>query len=162
MEVRVITSLADCYFVLKNNAFTAAPLIALFYKNLKSVNQNLLLAQFVLPLCMHPEYGVKIERAVFGVNRKSSIWTIFDDKKELYDLQERIDELKMITNLSLQHSINNEWLSIDTRIFHITHNEKETHKYSKTSMNKRSINLGRLFSSLSIYEIYSFFGVIPR
>ncbi|SSL10738.1 Uncharacterised protein [Klebsiella pneumoniae] len=86
------------------------------------------------------------------------MWSIFDDKSKLYDLQERLDEFKVITAQSIQHCLINEWLELDTdslTLYSQDNNSKtlETHK--------SAINLARLFSNHSVTEIYDLLGVTP-
>lgn len=148
----------DSLYVLKYNPFNFSGHIVSFYSNLGHVENNLILAPLIIPLCSHSMFKTKLQGAVFGENRRSTMWSIFDDKSKLYDLQERLDEFKIITAQSIQHCLINEWLELDTdnlTLYSQDNNSKtlETHK--------SAINLARLFSNHSVTEIYDLLGVTP-
>ena len=82
-----MSSIVDALYELKYNPFEYGPYLASFYTTLEESENNLLLAQLVIPLCSHPIYSHKL----LNSNQRSSIWTVFDDTAKLYDLQERIE-----------------------------------------------------------------------
>jgi hypothetical protein len=86
-----MNSVIDALYTLKYNPFKYSEHIAAFYHSVSGIENNLLLAPLIIPLCSHHFYKTKLPNAVFGASKKSSIWTVFDDKKNLYDLQERVD-----------------------------------------------------------------------
>ncbi len=152
-------SIVDTLYELKYNPFIYGEYIVSFYSSIHDVDNNLLLAPLVIPLCSHHFFGNKLANAVFGKKKKSSIWSIFEDRVELYDLQERINEFKELTETSIQYCLVNDWLSIQDdklEILYLTDNF-ETPFTSK----KNAINLGKLLSSNSVEEIYAFLGVVP-
>lgn len=158
MENREPMSLADAVYETKYNPFKYSRHILLFYKNIHGVSNNLLLAQLIVPLCSHPEYSQKISNAVFGEKRKSTIWTIFDDRARLYDLQERLDEFKSLTEQSLNYCLINDWIRIDSETLMVSIGDKN----ESFNINKAPKNLGKLFSNYSVSEIYTLLGVEPR
>ncbi len=154
-----MTSLADALYHAKYNPFKYGEFLASFYSELTGVDNNLLLSQLVIPLCSYPFFSLKLSNAKFGAKRKSTIWTVFDDRSQLYDLYERLDEFKAMTLQSLQYCLVNDWVEIDV--------EKLTVNLIPTSQapfnkQKSAANLGKLFSKLSVLEIYALLGVIPR
>jgi len=164
MEFKPVRTLADCYSVILNNPFIAAPVIAHFYRSVQGAGQNLLLAQLVLPLCFHPNYQVKISSAVFGNKRRSSIWSIFknEERAEFCDLQERVDEWRDLSNLSLQHALNNDWIIFDHELLSVSSTTVMPPQNIATIQVKAAIKLGKLFSNLSNIEIFIHLGVIPK
>jgi len=154
-----MNTIADALYLIKYNPFKYGEYLTSFYSTIKNVENNLLLAQLVIPLCCHPQFKTKLEGAVFGESRKSSIWTIFNDKTMLYDLQERIDEFRMLTKQSIQYCLANDWLTIDIKTLTLfLSNETK----SILTSQKNAENLGKLVSGLTVTEIYAFLGVKPR
>ncbi|HBV20948.1 MAG TPA: hypothetical protein DEF07_04420 [Nitrosomonas sp.] len=153
-----MTSLADAFYQAKYNPFKYGGYIVSFYAQLIGVENNLLLAQLVVPLCSHPVYSSKLSNARFGLKSKSTIWTIFDDRTKLYDLQERVDEFKELTDQSLQYCLIHDWIEIDTQKLSIS----VLPTSAPPDIYKCAANLGKLFNHLSVMEIYALLGVTPR
>lgn len=152
-------TLADALYHLKYNPFKYGDFLASFYSELKNVEDNLLLIQLVIPLCSHQSFMKKLSNAKFGAKSKSTIWTIFKDRAQLYDLQERMDDFKELTDQSLQYCLVNDWLRVEEKTLDIVPIQFDDTSYMKQ---KSAVNLGKLFSDLSTVEIYAFLGVIPR
>src|SRR5690606_30393925 len=112
MEGRAMSSITDALYELKYNPFEYGPYLASFYTHLDNSEHNLLLAQLVIPLCSHPIYSHKL----LNSNKRSTIWSVFDDRTKLYDLQERIDEFQSLTEQSIQYCLINDWLSVDDQL----------------------------------------------
>lgn len=154
-----MSSIVDALYELKYNPFECGPYLASFYSSLEEAENNLLLAQLVIPLCSHPVVSKKISGAVFGQKKQSSIWSIFDDKTKLYDLQERIDGFQSLTEQCIQYCLVNDWLFVNEQRLSLTkYDEVVSNFITKKSAEK----LGRLFSGHSVIEIYAFLGVKPR
>lgn len=150
-----MSSIADALYELKYNPFEYGPYLASFYTHLDDSENNLLLAQLIIPLCSHPIYSHKL----LNSNKRSTIWSVFDDRAKLYDLQERIDEFQALTEQSIQYCLINDWLSIDDQLLSL---EKGHGVNSISTPQKSAEKLGRLFSGHSVVEIYAFLGVKPR
>ena len=150
-------SLIDHYYVLNYNTFSSAPLLLEFYKELKGVSQNLLLAHLVIPICNHPAIGDSISRAMFGEKRRSTIWSIFDDYSKLYDLQDRVNELQ-----SLQYAYENELINIDYKSLTIRFNDQIKPNDADPTKLKAAQKLGKLFSNHSLIEIYNHLKIKPQ
>jgi hypothetical protein len=148
----------DSLYIIKYNPFKFGKHLASFYAHLDEVDNNLLLAPLIIPLCGHPAFNEKLGNAVFGKNRKSTMFSVFDDRAKLHDLQERLDGFKTITAQCIQFCLVNDWLTLDTENLMLR-------QENKTDINitnqKHSINLAKLCSNHSLTEIYSFFGVKP-
>lgn len=150
-----MSSIIDALYELKYNPFEYGAYLASFYTAVGESENNFLLAPLVIPFCSHPLYGQKL----FYANVRSSIWSVFDDRTKLYDLQERIDEFQALTEQCIQYCLVNDWLSVNEQISALrASDESESVFPNKKSADK----LGRLFSSLSVVEIYAFLGMKPR
>jgi len=68
-----MSSIVDALYNLKYNPFEYGAYLASFYSAIGESENNLLLAPLVIPLCSHPFFSVKLNRA----NTNSSIFTIF-------------------------------------------------------------------------------------
>tara|TARA_B110000211_G_C13851431_1_gene452377 strand:+ start:249 stop:701 length:453 start_codon:yes stop_codon:yes gene_type:complete len=150
-----MSSVIDALYQLKYNPFKYGEYLTSFYSSLEGLENNLLLAPLIIPLCSHPVFSNKLRNA----NRRSSLWSIFDERKNLYDLQERMDEFKELTEQSIRYCLVNDWLVVD--------NESLALRYSSDTetipaIQKNALNLGKLISSHSVVEIYVFLGVRPR
>jgi hypothetical protein len=154
-----VSSIVDALYELKYNPFEYGSYLASFYTAIGGSENNLLLAPLVIPLCSHPIFGKKISGAVFGDERQSSIWSIFNDRTKLYDLQERVDGFQTLTEQCIQYCLINDWLSVDEQHLSI-HASRDSD--SIFTNHKCAEKLGRLFSGHSVIEIYAFLGVKPR
>lgn len=154
-----MSSIVDALYELKYNPFDYAPFMASFYTNLNESENNLLFAQLLIPLCSHPVFSNKISGAVFGNKKRSSIWSVFNDRTKLYDLQERIDEFQTLTEQCIQYCLINDWLSIDENNLSLSKSDCTDSVFTQQKCAKK---LGQLFSGHSVVEIYAFLGVKPR
>lgn len=81
----------------------------------------------------------------------------FNHYKELYDLQDRINSLKILTSDSIQYCLVNEWLETDINFLSfVPIQRKNSEKRIKVAK-----KLARLFSNRSVYEIYISLGIKP-
>lgn len=150
-----MSSIVDALYELKYNPFEYGPYLASFYTHLDKPENNLLLAQLVIPMCSHPIYSHKL----LNSNKRSSIWTVFDDRTKLYDLQERIDGFKTLTEQCIQYCLINDWLSVNEQLLSLGKGDEPNSVFTHQ---KSAEKLGRLFSGHSVVEIYAFLGVKPR
>lgn len=153
-----MTSLIDTLYQLKYNPFKYGSYLASFYSELTDVKESLLLSPLIIPLCSHPFFNSKILNARFGSKNQSSIWTIFQERKELYDLQERLDNFKTLTTQSLQYCLVNDWLHINSSELTVTIQQENKKTFERQ---KNAVNLGKLFSHNAVSQIYAFLGVRP-
>lgn len=150
-----MSGIVDALYELKYNPFDYGPYLASFYTDIDESENNLLLAQLVVPLCSHPIYNRKLLRS----NKRSSIWSVFDDRAKLYDLQERIDGFLPLTEQCIQYCLVNDWLSVNEQRLSLA----KCDGVDSTFVPQQSAaKLGRLFSGHSVVEIYAFLGVRPR
>ncbi|MFK4751828.1 three component ABC system middle component [Oceanobacter antarcticus] len=147
-----MSSIVDALYELKYNPFEYGPYLASFYATLEESENNLLLAQLVIPLCSHPLYSHKL----LNSNKRSSILSVFDDRPKLYDLQERIDGFQALTEQCIQYCLVNDWLNVNEQRLSLTKSDEVV------ITQKSAEKLGRLFSEHSVVEIYAFLGVKPR
>jgi len=153
-----MSNVIDALYELKYNPFKYSEHIASFYAATESVKENLLLAPLVIPLCSHPVFGEKLSGGVFGKKRRSTIWTVFSDRSQLHDLQERIDGFQSLTQRCIQHCLANDWVSIDSDKLTIHSNAEQASAYNNQ---KNAAKLGKLLSDHAVVEIYAFLGVKP-
>jgi hypothetical protein len=150
-----MSSVIDALYQLKYNPFKYGEYLTSFYSSLESLETTLLLAPLVIPLCSHPVFANKLRNA----NKRSSLWSIFDDRTNLYDLQERMDEFKGLTEQSIRYCLVNDWLAVDNENLALRYlSDTET----IPAVQKNAVNLGKLISNHSVIEIYAFLGVKPR
>lgn len=154
-----MSSIVDALYELKYHPFEYGPYLASFYTALNESENNLLLAPLVIPLCSHPVFGKKISCAVFGDKKQSSIWSIFDDRTKLYDLQERLDAFQTLTEQCIQYCLINDWLSVSEQNLSLRACDGFDSNFTSQKVSEK---LGRLFSGHSVVEIYAFLGVKPR
>ena len=150
-----MSSIVEALYELKYNPFEYGPYIASFYTHLEELENNLLLAQLVIPLCSHPIYSNKLVNS----NKRSSIWSVFDDRTKLYDLQERIDYFQVLTEQCIQYCLINDWLSVNEQELSLARSDVVD---SVLISQRIAEKLGRLFNGHSVVEIYAFLGVVPR
>jgi hypothetical protein len=150
-----MSSIVEALYELKYNPFEYGAYLASFYAWAGESENNLLLAPLVVPLCSHPIFGQKL----FNSNVRSTIWSIFNDRSKLYDLQERIDEFQELTEQSIQYCLINDWLSVDVQSLNLRVFAEADSVFTNQ---KRAEKLGQLFSGHSVVEIYAFLGVKPR
>jgi hypothetical protein len=144
---------------MKYNPFEYGPHLASFYTAMDKSENNLLLASLVIPLCSHPIFGKRISRAVFGDKNRSSIWSTFNDRTKLYDLQERIDAFQKLTGECIQYCLINDWLSVNEEKLSL---QAPNDSDLDVTNQKTSRKLGQLFNGHSVVEVYAFLGVKPR
>ena len=150
-----MSSIVDALYELKYNPFAYGAYLASFYTAIGESENNLLLAPLVIPLCSHPVFGQKL----FNSNVRSTVWSVFDDRTKLYDLQERIDGFQVLTEQCIQYCLVNDWLSVDEQSLVLRACEEADSVFTNQ---KSAEKLGRLFSGHSVVEIYALLGVKPR
>ncbi|MBL4765740.1 MAG: hypothetical protein JKX67_10780 [Colwellia sp.] len=150
-----MSSIIEALYELKYNPFKYGSYLASFYASAGESDNNLLLAPLVVPLCSHPFFGQKL----INSNVRSTIWSVFDDRSKLYDLQERVDGFQVLTEQCIQYCLINDWLFVDEQSLSLRSFEEADSVFTNQ---KRAEKLGRLFCGHSVVEIYSFLGVKPR
>ena len=150
-----MSSIVDALYEIKYNPFQYGAYIASFFTTVGELKNNILLADLVIPLCSHPLFGPKL----FNSNVRSTIWSVFEDRTKLYDLQERIDGFQALTEQCIQYCLINDWLSIDEHSLALRACDESDSVFTNQ---KGAEKLGRLFCGHSVIEIYAFLGVKPR
>lgn len=150
-----MSSIVEAMYEIKYNPFEYGPYLASFYCAVDESENNILLAQLVIPLCSHPFFNQKL----FNSNKRSTIWSVFNDRSQLYDLQERIDSFQTLTEQCIQYCLVNDWLSVNEQQLYLA----KCDEVRSTFLTQKSAEkLGRLFSGHSVVEIYAFLRVKPR
>lgn len=150
-----MTSIVDALYELKYNPFEYGEGLASFYATLGGLENNILLAPLVIPLCSHPTFGTKLSNSI----GTSTIWSVFGDRTKFYDLQERIDGFLGLTEECIQFCLANDWLSVNLQNLSFSACDKPDSAFTN---NKSAKKLGLLLGGHSVIEIYSFFGAKPR
>jgi hypothetical protein len=150
-----MSSIIEALYELKYNPFEYGAYLASFYASVGESDNNLLLAPLVVPLCSHPVFGQKLVNS----NVRSTIWSVFDDRSKLYDLQERVDGFQVLTEQCIQYCLINDWLFVDEQSLSLRSFEEVDSVFINQKIAEK---LGRLFCDHSVVEIYSFLGVKPR
>ncbi|MFQ2415157.1 three component ABC system middle component [Aeromonas caviae] len=150
-----MSSIVDALYELKYNPFVYGPYLASFYSALDESESNILLAPLVIPLCSHPIFGKKI----YNSKKNSTIWSVFDNRTKLYDLQERIDGFQDLTEECLQYCLVNDWLSVNEPTLSLRKGDDSDASYINQRIAEK---LGKLLSDHTVVEIYAFLGVKPR
>ncbi|MGE6167634.1 three component ABC system middle component [Aeromonas media] len=150
-----MSSIVDALYELKYNPFVYGPYLASFYSSIDESESNILLAPLVIPLCSHPIFSKKI----FNSNKRSSIWSVFDNRTKLYDLQERIDGFQNLTEQCIQYCLVNDWLSVNELTLSLRKGDGSDSLLTNKIIAEK---LGRLFRDHTAVEIYAFLGVKPR
>ncbi len=154
-----MSSIVDALYEIKYHPFEYGAYLASFYTAVGEAENNFLFAPLVIPLCSHHVFGKTISGAVFGEKKQSSIWSIFNDRTKLYDLQERIDGFQALTEQCIQYCLVNDWLSVNEHSLALRACDESGSVFTNQ---KSAEKLGRLFSGHSVVEIYAFLGVKPR
>lgn len=150
-----MSSIVDTLYQLKYNPFEYGAHLASFYTAAGELENNLLLAPLVIPLCSHPVFGEKL----LNSNKRSTIWSVFDDRAKLYDLQERIHGFQTLTEQCIQYCLINDWLSVSEQNLSVMPCDGSD---SDFTYQKSAEKLGRLLSGHSVVEVYAFLGVKPQ
>ena len=141
-----------------NNPFIFTPLIVAFYEKIEKKPKNILLAYFVLPLVLNKSSKQTLQT----VNITSSIHSFSREKSKrenIFGLPERIKNYKEITNLCIQHAIDNRWIRVNDDLS-IEFLKKVENKVENLNLSfKASSNLHKIFKELDVLTIYRLLGV---
>jgi len=142
-------------YLIHNNPFIFTPLFVEFYKNYKGQNNDILLSYLILPLILHEETRITLQKARID----SSIHTFCRKKGNFYGLPERVLEYKELTNKCLQNAIDNGYFVIDKNLKVNITNNNLINEYSNNELLKASANFVKIIRELDIVAIYRLLGV---
>lgn len=151
-----MSSMIESLYEVKYNPFIFGEVFVSFYSSLENVKKNFLLAPLIIPLYSYASVRNSVENALFGEKRRSSIWSIFEDRTLFSDLQERIENFRGLTEECILYCISNDWLSIDTELLSVII-KKDVEGIPNN--NKVAKNLSKLLKGMSLEDIYTFFEV---
>jgi len=139
--------------ILQNNTFILTPLLVSFYKNLKPMDKNILLAYFVFPLVLNKEFIMKIKQ----LKSTSNLNRITKDKDIMAGFEERFSFYKEQTNKCLQYAIDCKYITIDEnlRVIVIHDDNMMTDSRLNKSFNLAS-QLYKIFTKNVINTYYAF------
>ena len=137
-----------------NNPFVFSSIIYHFFSNIALKDKNILLSYLVLPLVLYPE----TQKFLKNSNIRSSIFTMTSNRKNIYGLEERIIQYGDITNMCIQHNIDNNIFSIQTNLSVVVNNGKSVKTYNANHV-KAAQKLGKLLSPYDVVTCYRTLGV---
>lgn len=142
-------------YTLYNNPFVLTQIILSFYKGYRGTENDILLSYLVLPLTLHQSSCDNIANSKVT----SRIIKLTDNKDSMAGLSERIKEFKNITNLCLQHAVDNKLIEIDENMqVKVIGNLHATNPELQPSI-KAANKLKNIFGSWDVVSIYKFIGI---
>lgn len=142
-------------YTLYNNPFVLTQIILSFYKGYRGTENDILLSYLVLPLTLHQSSCDNIASSKVT----SRIIKLTDNKDSMAGLSERIKEFKNITNLCIQHAVDNKLIEIDENMqVKVIGNLHATNPELQPSI-KSANKLKNIFGSWDVVSIYKFIGI---
>lgn len=148
---KVINNIHKIY----NNPFVLTPLIVKFYEKYQGQDKDILLSYLILPLVLHTETRDWLKTATI----RSSLHSFGRNKKNFYGLPERIKEYKTITNLCMQHAIDNEMLSIGENLKVEVMKPEQSCITTLNNSLKASENIVKIIKDFNVVAVYRLLGV---
>ncbi len=142
-------------WVLHNNPFALGYLLPVFYGALEEKSKSLLLSYLVFPLALYPES----QKFLRNANVRSSVRTLLKDKSRIFGLEERIAGYRRLTNLSIQHKIDNGLIRIGDDMAVLTDLGAVSCPEHLAGAKKAAGRLGVLFRPFDVPSIYRFLGL---
>lgn len=149
-----MSKLVQHTYKLYNNPFVLTQVLLSFYKNCKISPNNFLLAYLVLPLTLYPPSHAVLQR----VQSRSRISKITENKEAIMGLPDRIAEYKRITNLCIQHSIDNKLIKINDMQIEVIGNVAYSSPDLQAAI-KAANNLSKIFNSYDVVSTYKLLGI---
>lgn len=141
--------------VLHNNPFVFGLLFPAFAETLGSKKNGILLTYLVLPFCIHESSRRYLERA----NARSSIRTLISDRQRVHGLEERIQDLKEMSNKSLQYATNLGAIKIGSDLSITPSDPWPYSVIVEQGAIKAAGRLGTLFSPYDVPTVYRMLGI---
>jgi len=104
-----MSKLIENISTLHNNVFILTPILISFYKNMLPKDKNILLAYFVFPLVLNPDFLKNITT----ISRASRLSRITNDKEIMAGFEERFEYFKDVTNNCLQYALECGYIKIN-------------------------------------------------
>ena len=124
--------------------------------NMAEIDNNLLLSYLVFPLSLYPEsQKYLIQRK----NPKSCLRILAKEHERLFGLQDRIQEYRNITNITLQHSIDLGILSVNSKQSVEILADWPEGFVSPPNASKAAQRLGEFMSKYDVPTLYRMLGV---
>lgn len=155
-----MTKFTDSLYLVYNNPFIMTPLFTNFFSNLPKTEKNLLLAYLLLPMVLQTERRKFLLRS----NSASSIMTFQKikakrDNSRLIGLKASVDHFKELTNHSIQHALDNDWISIDENLVVHVHENQKNNQHNLVEAYKASAKLKNIFKDMDVVAIYRLLGI---
>lgn len=87
--------------VLYNNPFVLGHVLYSFFAGLPHIDRGVLLSYIVFPLCLYPTSQAYLKNS----NKSSRLLLLASKHERLFGLQDRIQDYKSLTNLTLQYGV---------------------------------------------------------
>lgn len=150
-----MSQFSDAIYTLHNNPFVLTPLIVNFYQDMRPQPNNLLLAYLTLPLLLY----VPSRDFLTTAKITSSLHTFNSKKERLFGIQDRVAHYKTITNICLQHALNNGYLTVNSDMSVKWNKTFDNQIESLSIAYKASKNVHKIFRDRDLIEIYQFLGI---
>lgn len=145
-----------CLNALYNNPFIFGPVFHSFYKELKNKDRSLLLSYIVLPLSLYPaSQSYLIKRK----STKSCFRILLKEHSRIWGLQERIEEYKLITNITMQHALDISVFNISSNLSINVVSDWPTGFVAPPNASNAAQRLGEYISSYDVPTIYHYLGI---
>jgi len=150
-----MSSMINHLKILYNNPFIFSYILYCFYKELPQKSNNLLLSYLVFPLSLYPASQTFLKNA----NKRSRLLNLTKKHERIYGLQERINDFKIITNMTLQYNIDREIFEFNNSLTINVLNELSNEYDFNNDASKAAEKLAKLVSAYDIQTTYRMLGV---
>lgn len=150
-----MSQFSNAIYTLHNNPFVLTPLIVNFYKDMRPQPKNILLAYLTFPLLLH----VPSQDFLKTAKITSSLHTFNSKKERLFGIQERVSHYKKITNICLQHALNNDYIKLNSDLSVAWNKTFDNQIESLSIAYKASNNVHKIFRDRDLIEIYQLLGI---
>lgn len=142
----------SCIATLHNNPFLFAPLFEAFYKTLGDKDCSVLLSYLILPLVL-PQASRK---ALLGT---TALRTFTAKSERSYGLASRIAEWRRLTNLSVQHNIDQGVIELSASSAFVFKKSSQSQGYCPIDMIKAATKFAIICAPHGIPTIYLQLGI---
>lgn len=156
-------SLGDAIQTISYNPFFLSELIMTTFYGYKQKKITFFDVYLVLPMLLFEKSMIALQ----STNSSGTIYSVFLRNKNISaisGLESRIKKMKKITNLALQVSLQNDWITFDPQNFNIIINSKfktqfENNRSIKKGIYNSAYNLGKILTKQNSKDNYLLLGV---
>ncbi|AXI03700.1 three component ABC system middle component [Aquirhabdus parva] len=149
-----LTNAIEHFETLTRSPLVLARIINAFFQHLPNKDKSFLLGYLVLPIVLHPASQDFLRKA----RKTSSIRTFCNNRELLAGLPQRINAMRVITNLAIQNSLDCEQLKLgpDLSLDFIANKNPES---ILENQQKAAKNLAFIFEPYDVPAIYKLLGI---